>query len=447
MAIGNVVSAREFNDVVSNLSSCDIRVYKNNYATSGTYTVYASNLFGSISEYESFEAYMVLSGTFSASHWGRMRQTYQSLNKITQPSKGVFKVQTSASKSGWGSGSQSALYYDLIIVGKLKEEIELIDRWSSSLTYKLGDVVSVKDDANDITFWLSLQDNNRNVTIPNTDWWQEVTGYIDRGDTSFYEEYVDRTRLGEGRTNPALSPTHIKIDNPYASDGVFWLKPNGVAEAFPCYCKFDKYGAWALVWSNLRGFRNRPTTGITYNSATNGTAPLWNIPSGIGLVDENGNPLINGNKELWEVYTPLNLWNKLMGDKKGKLQYEWRHNYGSKIDKMLVCDIDPFNSSDLYRLNISNAKTGTQAGLWSYHRGRRFSTYDSDNNGGVHNCASYYSNTPWWYGYCWSGSINGGGENNGHSYYNGAYWYSSCRHWGVSSGHGAGNGWLYIQFT
>ena len=391
--VGKIVTAKEFNDVLSNLSSSDIRVFKNNYATSGTYTVNASSLFGDISKYNSFEAYMVLSGTFSASHWGKITQTYQELTKVTQPSKGVFKITTNATKGGWGTGGQSAMYYDLIVVGLIVEQIKLVDR----------------------------------------------------GDTSAQNKIIDLTKLGSTKQKPAVSASAILADDPYASDGVYWIKPTGVSAAFPVWCKFDKQGAWMLVWSNLRGMKNKVTTNMTWANATTGTTPLFNIPTGIGLKDPNGNPIITDNKELWEVYTPLNLWNSLIGNKKGRLNYEWRHTYNAGISKSLTCDINPFTSADNYTLHLSNAIEGKDAGLYNYHNGRPLTTANSDHDAYGGNCANIYSGTPWWYGACWSGSINGGGEFSGQGYMNGAYWTSSQKYWATTKGYGGGNGFIYLQ--
>ena len=83
-----------------------------------------------------------------------------------------------------------------------------------------------------------------------------------------------------------------------------------------------------------------------------------------------------------------------------------------------------------------------------YHSGASFSTYDGDSSG--NNCVGKYSNTPFWYKSCWSGSINGGGEYTpsptGFSYKNGAYWTGSDSIWGdAASGKGGGLGWIYVK--
>ena len=49
----------------------------------------------------------------------------------------------------------------------------------------------------------------------------------------------------------------------------------------------------------------------------------------------------------------------------------------------------------------------TTPGMYSYHNGRRLTTYDDDNDGYSGNCATYYGH-PWWYNSCWSGSFWGG---------------------------------------
>ena len=76
----------------------------------------------------------------------------------------------------------------------------------------------------------------------------------------------------------------------------------------------------------------------------------------------------------------------------------------------------------------------------------KFSTYDKDNDNHSSHCALNYSNSPWWFKSCWSGSIVGGGENWGQNHYNGAYWLSSDNIWGnKTTAKGAGNGWYYVK--
>ena len=91
-------------------------------------------------------------------------------------------------------------------------------------------------------------------------------------------------------------------------------------------------------------------------------------------------------------------------------------------------------------------------GIWSIaHSGGTsqavsFSTYDASHDSIGGGCGTSYSNTPWWYVGCWSGSISGGGEWSGGGYYNAAFWTGATNSPGNgSSGSGYGNGWMYVK--
>lgn len=367
-----VITAKSFDAMVKSMSSAEIKVYRNITATSTTtLTINASSIFPDVSVFKSFDAYVIMSGQTTATHWGRIQNTYGAINDIKQPSKGVFNLSVSV-KGGSGYGSvNGSITFDLMVIGRY------------------------------------------------------VDGYV-----------IPRKQyptVGLTSSNPAKTAKEIRASGKDAISGVYWLKPDGMNTAFQCYCEFDEFGSWMLVWSNLRGKTGRPTTSMTWSTATTLASPIVH-------------GTISANKELFEVYTPLSSWNKMMKDVKGKLKYEWRHDYNAPYrDKMLICDIDPFTSADSYKLKLSNATKDTDAGLFQYHNNRPFSTYDSDHDAYVSNCPNLYSKTPWWYGACWSGSINGGGENSGSGYVNGAYWKDSVKAWGTSNGNGGGNGWIFIH--
>ena len=64
-------------------------------------------------------------------------------------------------------------------------------------------------------------------------------------------------------SNPALSCAHIKVENPSAPSGVYWLKPAGISTAFQNYCDMTTDGGgWTLVMK-LDG----NTTTFAYDSA------------------------------------------------------------------------------------------------------------------------------------------------------------------------------------
>ena len=218
------------------------------------------------------------------------------------------------------------------------------------------------------------------------------------------------------------------------NSGIYKINPDGTNE-FEVYCDMiTDGGGWTLVWSNLRGGSNKPTTSLNWNNAIN-TIPIY-----------QNDKQLNTNLEEVVVYTGLKYW-KLIGE--NEIRYDWANDYNSNIDQSFIADYS-LDENDFYRINMTNynQRVGeTEAGFYLTHNGMKFTTHDSDND--IHlgngNCGTFYSLTPFWYNSCWSGSINGGGENEGSGKFNGAYWYKANLKWGTDDGEGAGNGWIFIR--
>ena len=191
----------------------------------------------------------------------------------------------------------------------------------------------------------------------------------------------------------------------------------------------------SLVWSNLRGNTSTLQENLTWTQATVKNNPIY-----VGTLGDN--------KELFQVYTPLEMWNTITQNRQMEFRYEWRMDYGQVKTEEFKATLEPFSSVDYYKLKLSNYTQTvgtTTAGIFVNHINKYFSTYDSDHDIYSGNCSTSYTNTPFWYESCWGGSINGGGVGSGNGYYNGAYWVSSSQYWGDSTGGGAGNGWFFIR--
>lgn len=170
------------------------------------------------------------------------------------------------------------------------------------------------------------------------------------------------------------------------------------------------------------------------------TATAKSNPKYIGTLGDN--------KELFQVYTPLEMWNTITQNRQMDFRYEWRINYGQPKSQEFKAKLEPFSSSDYYKLKLSSYVQligNVTAGIFTNHLGMSFSTFDSDHDIYSSNCSTLYTNTPFWYESCWGGSLYGGGTNSGGGYYNGAYWTSSAISWASTSGTGAGNGWFFIR--
>jgi len=224
-----------------------------------------------------------------------------------------------------------------------------------------------------------------------------------------------------------LNSGNSKGDGLYVID----VDKTGPENPFRVYCDMTTDGGgWTLVWSNLRERTNKPVTSLSWEDAVN-TLPKYS--------GDFSNDL-----EKFDFFLGLKYWEII--SQEGELMYYWKPNYGTIIAQSFVAKFS-LDDSDYYKISFTDyvQKVGSQtAGIYNYNNAK-FSTFDSDHDTSSGNCAIGYSNTPWWYRECWSGSINGGGENSGQGYYNGAYWYSSAKQWGDVNGMGAGNGWIWVR--
>lgn len=178
-------------------------------------------------------------------------------------------------------------------------------------------------------------------------------------------------------------------------------------------------GGWVLVLANRAG--QGAMSNLVYYDAVN-TCNIRTNNNAVLTPPAHLNGLSN-----YDVWIGTKFWSALSGrvysNKVTVVQFVSGTN-GTALsstgshNKRYRWRFDNFNST--YGMTNATAisdETSTGApGFYSYHalNGFSLSAYDNDQDQNGGSCATYYGNTPWWYGSCWSGHYfpNGGGYAN-----------------------------------
>ena len=205
--------------------------------------------------------------------------------------------------------------------------------------------------------------------------------------------------------NPGTSCQMMKNQGSTTTNGVYYITPGGNdIDKIQVYCNTDIIGySWNLVINN--------------GAYTIPPKPTW-----VNAVNENNiTGTLNNNLDNFDLLLGLKHWNYL-----GNTALIQMGSSPDNITKRAHYSSFSLNTSNNYALTLSGQTIdlgGTAPGFYSGHNGAQFTTYDTDHDSNSGNCATYYSNTAWWYTSCWSGNIWGGGDVD--SYQNKPYWYSS----------------------
>lgn len=277
-----------------------------------------------------------------------------------------------------------------------------------------------------------------------------VAAFADTG-----EDQAAEPRLMNAARAPIAGCYELQTGEP---SGFYAVRMGGATKNHYCENTIPfngRTGGWTLVWSNLRNTTGDLTTNLKWGEAV-GTLQMYRV---VGASRESSD------LQTFEVYLGIRWWKEIIEanpEHRREIVYQWSADYTARgqdpniHDRRAICTFD-LNPDANWRIDINTtgcsvdqpSAVTSQPSLpdfFVYHSGRPFTTFDVDNDAHAQNCASLFSQTPWWYGTCWRGSINGGGETSENGHFNGAFWIDNTKQWGDrSTGQGAGNGWIFIR--
>ncbi|GFO47764.1 ficolin-1 [Plakobranchus ocellatus] len=169
---------------------------------------------------------------------------------------------------------------------------------------------------------------------------------------------------------------------PYPYPVIYPRDKNGLGLPYLCDMDTDG-GGWIVIQRRSTGKVNFYRDWATYKN-------------GFGTLDEE---FWLGNERI-HAFTSSGIW-ELRVD----LRYKEKEAYA------LYSNFEVESESKQYTLRIGNY-SGTARNALHYHKGRKFSTYDRDNDGYTEHCAGKYKGGWWYYG-CFTSNLNavvGGSE-------------------------------------
>lgn len=240
----------------------------------------------------------------------------------------------------------------------------------------------------------------------------------------YYRASVGWTGLaakdGTTQARAALKSTDIKLYNPTAATGWYWVVLDGVATQVYVDMTYDG-GGWVLVGTHPI---NITIPGLSYAQSTTGFTQLGSSGFTVGA----------GDPKAYASWMPLARWRSVVNANAAGNNFVY-FTAGSQVElgntgahsRRSRWKWSGWGSAYAWQgvSGLTNEVGGVTPGLYTYHvaNGYNWTTYDADQDVASNNCASNYTNAPWWYGSCWDGSFWGGGASGSHA--NAAFWTGS----------------------
>ena len=224
-------------------------------------------------------------------------------------------------------------------------------------------------------YWMTIAGNASDQV-----YWRDPNGageFVDWIEMWAREDTAD----GSMATTAGLDCQKIKEAVPAATDGTYWIDPDGPGGygAFEAYCDMTTSGGG---WTLLAG--NTDTTHFNFFDR-----PWAEYKAGFGNTAHNNDGWI-GNDAIHLLTT------------QGPTVLEVRND-------VRVHEYRDFNVLDEtmdYLMTFGDSPNSADFGAFAHHSGRAFSTFDRDNDYASSNCAVSYL-TGWWYWDCYALSFSG----------------------------------------
>lgn len=163
-----------------------------------------------------------------------------------------------------------------------------------------------------------------------------------------------------------------------STSGKYQLQLSSKALRSAVYCDMDTFfGGWLVLQQRLDGSVNFTRTWLEYRN-------------GFGTVGESA-----------EFWLGLELLHQLTTSGQYELLVELKNEAG-KYGYARYTDFRVATEEDKYRMVQLGEHSGTLPDDLGYHRNRKFSTFDQDNDDqrGESCAVRYFSGGGWWYGSC-----------------------------------------------